>query len=134
MQGVDPATNKLVADPEGRIRQAFLNIRLIAQSEGASLQDCVRLTIYVGDLAKLGSDPLKADNPALYDALLRRRNLTWADRHEEQAGRWRSVRGGPGGVSTAPGPTATAACPAARPWHSCRPRSGASGTRDTCRG
>ena len=53
MQGVDPATNKLVADPEGRIRQAFANLRLIAQSEGASLQDCVRLTIYVSDLAKV---------------------------------------------------------------------------------
>jgi 2-iminobutanoate/2-iminopropanoate deaminase len=53
MQGVDPATGKLVPDPEGRIRQAFLNIRLIAQSEGASLQDCVRLTIYVSDLAKV---------------------------------------------------------------------------------
>jgi enamine deaminase RidA (YjgF/YER057c/UK114 family) len=50
MQGVDPATNKLVPDPEARIRQAFLNIKLIAQSEGASLQDCVRLTIYVSDL------------------------------------------------------------------------------------
>ncbi|MDP2332835.1 MAG: RidA family protein, partial [Reyranella sp.] len=45
MQGVDPATNRLVQDPQARIRQAFLNIRLIAQSEGASLQDCVRLTI-----------------------------------------------------------------------------------------
>lgn len=53
MQGVDPATNKLVPDPEGRIRQAFLNIRLIAQSEGASLKDCVRLTIYVSDLSKI---------------------------------------------------------------------------------
>lgn len=50
MQGVDPATNRLVQDPQARIRQAFLNIRLIAQSEGASLQDCVRLTIYVSDL------------------------------------------------------------------------------------
>ena len=50
MQGVDPATNLLVADPQGRIRQAFLNIRLIAQSEGASLQDCVRVTVYVSDL------------------------------------------------------------------------------------
>src|SRR6266851_5056872 len=47
MQGVDPATNTLVQDPQARIRQAFLNIRLIAQSEGASLQDCVRLTVYV---------------------------------------------------------------------------------------
>ena len=53
MQGIDPATNRLVADPEGRIRQAFLNIRLIAQSEGAGLKDCVRLTIYVSDLSKV---------------------------------------------------------------------------------
>ena len=53
MQGVDPATNKLVPDAEGRIRQAFLNIKLIAQSEGAALQDCVRLTIYVSDLSKV---------------------------------------------------------------------------------
>lgn len=53
MQGVDPATGKLVPDPEGRVRQAFANIRHIARSEGASLQDCVRLTIYVSDLAKV---------------------------------------------------------------------------------
>ena len=53
MQGVDPATNKLVPDPQARIRQAFLNIRTIAQSEGATLQDCVRLTIYVGDLPRI---------------------------------------------------------------------------------
>src|SRR6476660_9099853 len=53
MQGVDPATNKLVAGDEARIRQAFLNIKTIAQSEGATLQDCVRLTIYVSDLARI---------------------------------------------------------------------------------
>src|SRR6476660_7888779 len=40
MQGVDPATNKLVEDPQARILRAFLNIELIAQSEGASLRDC----------------------------------------------------------------------------------------------
>jgi enamine deaminase RidA (YjgF/YER057c/UK114 family) len=55
MQGVDPATNRLVADAEGRIRQAFLNISLIARSEGASLQDCVRLTIYVSDLGRFAA-------------------------------------------------------------------------------
>ena len=38
MQGIDPKTNTLVTDPQARIRQAFLNIKLIAQSEGASLQ------------------------------------------------------------------------------------------------
>jgi len=50
MQGIDPATNKLVQDPQGRIRQALLNLRFIAHSEGANLQDCVRLTVYVSDL------------------------------------------------------------------------------------
>jgi enamine deaminase RidA (YjgF/YER057c/UK114 family) len=53
MQGIDPATNTLVEDPEGRIRQAFSNLRLIARSEGASLQDCVRLTVYLSDLPGL---------------------------------------------------------------------------------
>ena len=50
MQGVDPTTNALVPDPQARILRAFLNLKLIAQSEGASLQDCVRLTVYVSDL------------------------------------------------------------------------------------
>ena len=53
MQGVDPATNRLVPDPQARIRQAFLNIKTIVQSEGAGLQDCVRLTVYVSDLPRL---------------------------------------------------------------------------------
>lgn len=52
MQGVDPATNKLVEDPEARIRQAFLNIEAIAQSEDVSLKDCVRLTVYLSDLPR----------------------------------------------------------------------------------
>jgi len=50
MQGIDPATNRLLQDPQARVRQAFLNIRLIAQSEGASLHDCMRLIVYVSDL------------------------------------------------------------------------------------
>jgi 2-iminobutanoate/2-iminopropanoate deaminase len=50
MQGVDPATNKLVEGEEARVRQAFLNLKLIAESAGATLQDCVRLTVYLSDL------------------------------------------------------------------------------------
>ena len=50
MQGVEPATNILVQDPQARILRAFLNLKLIAESEGASLQDCVRITVYVSDL------------------------------------------------------------------------------------
>jgi 2-iminobutanoate/2-iminopropanoate deaminase len=52
MQGIDPATNKLVEDPQMRILRAFLNIKTIAESEGASLKDCVRLTVYVSDLPR----------------------------------------------------------------------------------
>jgi 2-iminobutanoate/2-iminopropanoate deaminase len=50
MQGVGPATNTLVADRQARIVQAFRNLKLIAESEGAGLKDCVRLTVYVSDL------------------------------------------------------------------------------------
>ena len=35
-QGVDPATNALVKDPQARILRAFLNLKLIAESEGAT--------------------------------------------------------------------------------------------------
>ena len=52
MQGIDPKTNTLIKDPQARIRQAFLNIKLIAASEGASLKDCVRLTVYLSDLPR----------------------------------------------------------------------------------
>jgi enamine deaminase RidA (YjgF/YER057c/UK114 family) len=50
MRGIDPRTNKLVEGDEGRVRQAFLNMKLIAASEGASLQDAVRLVVYVTDM------------------------------------------------------------------------------------
>jgi len=50
MRGIDPATNTLVAGDEARIRQAFLNMKLIADSEGASLKDAVRLVVYVTDM------------------------------------------------------------------------------------
>ena len=55
MQGIDPVTNTLVQDPKARIRQAFLNIQHIAQAEGASLRDCVRLTVYVSDLKQFAA-------------------------------------------------------------------------------
>jgi len=36
MQGMDPATDALVKDPQARILRAFLNLKLIAESEGAT--------------------------------------------------------------------------------------------------
>jgi 2-iminobutanoate/2-iminopropanoate deaminase len=50
MRGIDPATNTLVAGDEARIRRAFLNMKLIAESEGAGLRDAVRLVVYVTDM------------------------------------------------------------------------------------
>ena len=50
MRGIDPATNTLVQGEEARIRQGFLNMRTNAESEGASLRDCVRIVVYVTDM------------------------------------------------------------------------------------
>jgi enamine deaminase RidA (YjgF/YER057c/UK114 family) len=50
MRGIDPKTGTLVQGDEARIRQGFLNMRLIAESEGASLRDAVRLVVYVTDM------------------------------------------------------------------------------------
>jgi enamine deaminase RidA (YjgF/YER057c/UK114 family) len=53
MRGIDPASNRLVAGDEARIRQAFRNMLQIAASDGADLRDAVRLVVYVTDMAKL---------------------------------------------------------------------------------
>jgi len=50
MRGIDPATNSLVQGDEARVLQAFKNMKLIAESEGASLRDSVRLVVYVTDM------------------------------------------------------------------------------------
>jgi enamine deaminase RidA (YjgF/YER057c/UK114 family) len=50
MRGIDPKTNTLVAGDEARIRQAFLNMKLIAESEGATLRDATRIVVYVSDM------------------------------------------------------------------------------------
>lgn len=50
MRGIDPATNELVDGAAARIRQAFHNMEHIAASEGASLTDAVRITVYVTDM------------------------------------------------------------------------------------
>jgi len=50
MRGIDAKTNTLVPGDEARIRQAFLNMKLIAESEGATLRDAVRIVVYVTDM------------------------------------------------------------------------------------
>ena len=53
MRGIDPANNKMLDGDEARIRQAFVNMKTIAESEGAGLSDCVRIVAYVTDMARL---------------------------------------------------------------------------------
>jgi enamine deaminase RidA (YjgF/YER057c/UK114 family) len=53
MRGIDPANNSLVDGDEARIRQAFMNMKTIAESEGVGLPDCVRLTVFVTDMGRL---------------------------------------------------------------------------------
>ena len=52
MRGIDPKTNALVTGDEARIRQAFVNMAHVAASEGADLKNCVRITVFVTDMAK----------------------------------------------------------------------------------
>ena len=52
MRGIDPQSNELVEGAAARIRQAFRNMELIAQSEGAELIDAVWLTVFVTDMAR----------------------------------------------------------------------------------
>jgi 2-iminobutanoate/2-iminopropanoate deaminase len=50
MRGIEPRTATLVQGDKARIRQAFLNMKLIAESEGATLRDCVRIVVYTTDM------------------------------------------------------------------------------------
>jgi enamine deaminase RidA (YjgF/YER057c/UK114 family) len=53
MRGIDPASNTMLEGEEARIRRAFTNMKMIAESAGAGLSDCIRLTVYVTDMAAL---------------------------------------------------------------------------------
>src|SRR6202035_1419525 len=50
MRGIDPTTNKLVDGDEARIRQAFLNMKMIVAAAGGMLRNAVRLVVYVTDM------------------------------------------------------------------------------------
>ncbi len=53
MRGIDPASNTILGTEEERIRTAFTNMKTIAESAGASLASCVRLTVFVTDMNRL---------------------------------------------------------------------------------
>lgn len=49
--GLDPATGNLVDGLEPQAHQVFKNLRAVAQAAGGELDDVVKLTIYLADLA-----------------------------------------------------------------------------------
>ena len=49
--GLDPATGNLRDTIDAQIEQAFQNLRAVATSAGASLDDVVKLTLFLTDLA-----------------------------------------------------------------------------------
>src|SRR5258706_5529432 len=50
MRGIDPKTDTLRQGEEAPVRQAFLNMKLIVESEGATLRDAARLVVHVTDM------------------------------------------------------------------------------------
>ena len=52
---LDPATMELVgADPAAQIDQVFKNLAAVAQAAGGSLQNVVKLTVYLTNLGNFG--------------------------------------------------------------------------------
>ncbi|HWA13859.1 MAG TPA: RidA family protein [Burkholderiales bacterium] len=49
--GLDPATMKVVDGIEAQIHQVFRNLRGVAAASGASLDDAVKFTVFLTDLA-----------------------------------------------------------------------------------
>lgn len=49
--GLDPATGNLRDTIDAQIEQAFQNLRAVAVAAGASLDDAVKLTLFLTDLA-----------------------------------------------------------------------------------
>jgi len=49
--GLDPATGQLVEGIENQIHRVFGNLKAVAKAGGGSLDDAVKLTIYLTDLS-----------------------------------------------------------------------------------
>jgi len=52
--GLDPKTMQLAAGIDLQVRRVFDNLKAVAEAAGGSLDDAVKLTIYLTDLAHFG--------------------------------------------------------------------------------
>lgn len=48
--GLDPATMQMVEGIEAQIRRVFDNLKAVAAAAGGSLDDCVKVNVYLTDL------------------------------------------------------------------------------------
>lgn len=54
--GLEPDTGELVSENfEGQVRQAFANLKAVVEASGGSLNDIVKLTLFLTDLSKFAS-------------------------------------------------------------------------------
>ena len=54
--GLEPGTGELVSENfEGQVRQAFANMKAVIEASGGSLDNIVKLTLFLTDLSKFGS-------------------------------------------------------------------------------
>jgi len=49
--GLDPVTMQLAEGIEGQVKRVFDNLKAVAEAAGGSLDDAVKLTIFLADLA-----------------------------------------------------------------------------------
>jgi len=52
--GLDPGTMQLADGIDAQVRRVFDNLKAVAEAAGGSLDDAVKLTIYLVDLAHFG--------------------------------------------------------------------------------
>ena len=52
--GIDPATGKLCEGVEAQARQAFTNLKNVLDSANASMDDVLKTTVFMVDLADFG--------------------------------------------------------------------------------
>lgn len=54
--GLEPGTGELVSENfEGQVRQSFANMQAVIQAAGGSLDNVVKLTLFLTDLSKFAS-------------------------------------------------------------------------------
>ncbi|MAK56789.1 MAG: reactive intermediate/imine deaminase [Pusillimonas sp.] len=54
--GLEPGTGELVSENfEGQVRQSFSNLKAVIEAAGGSLENIVRLNLYLTDISKFAS-------------------------------------------------------------------------------